>query len=110
VLSPCLFNIYTEVIFKHIKGKPGVKINEKIINNLPYADDTILLAESEQELQELVDEVYYKSNQYGLDMNIQKTKTMIIGKTLDKPAIKIQINGMLLERGKCYKYLGHMRI
>jgi hypothetical protein len=107
VLSPCLFNIYTEVIFKHIKGKPGVKINGRIINNLRYADDTVLMAESEQELQELVDEVYYKSNQYGLDMNIQKTKAMIIGKTLDKPAIKIQINGRILEQVKSYVYLGH---
>ena len=64
------------------------------------------MAESEQELQDLVDEVYHKSNQYGLDMNIQKTKTMIIGKILDKPAIKIQINGRLLEHVKSYVYLG----
>jgi hypothetical protein len=60
-----------------------------------------------EELQKLVNEVYYKSNRYGLDMNIQKTKTMIIGKTLDKPAIKIQINGRLLEHVKSYVYLGH---
>jgi hypothetical protein len=64
---PSPYNICTEVIFKHIKGKPGVKINEKIINNLTYADDPVLMAESEQELQRLVDEVYYKSNQYSLD-------------------------------------------
>jgi hypothetical protein len=50
------------------------------------------MAESEQQLQGLVDEVDYKSKQYGLDINIQKTKTMIIGKTLDKPAIFLAVN------------------
>jgi hypothetical protein len=45
VLSPCLFKICTKVIIEHIKGKPGVKINGKIINNLRYTDDTVLMAE-----------------------------------------------------------------
>jgi hypothetical protein len=46
----------------------------RLQKSLLYADDTVLMAESEQELQELVDQIYYKSNQYGLDMNFQKTK------------------------------------
>jgi hypothetical protein len=63
----------------HLKGKPRIRINEKIINNLTYANDTVMLAEREQELQELVNAVYYKRHKYC--MNIQKTKTMITGKT-----------------------------
>ena len=53
---------------------PGLKINGKIINNLRYADDTVLLAESEHELQSLIDQVNKSSNEYGLDINIKKNK------------------------------------
>ena len=72
ILSPSLFNIYTENIFKNIEEMPGLKINGKIINNLRYADDTVLLAESEHELERLIDQVDKSSKEYGLDINIKK--------------------------------------
>ena len=54
VLSPLLFNIYTDRIFR--EGLCGVKLGDEVFSNLRYADDTVLLAESEEELQKLVDE------------------------------------------------------
>ena len=81
ILSPSLFNIYTENIFKHIERVRGLKKSGKLINNLRYAHGTILLTESEQELQRLIDQVDKSSKEYGLDINIQKTKTMISAKT-----------------------------
>ena len=61
ILSPSLFNVYTENIFKAFENLPGIKMFGEYINNLRYADDTVLLAESEEELQALVDEVKEES-------------------------------------------------
>ena len=108
ILSPSLFNIYTENIFKNIEEMPGLKINGKIINNLRYADDTVLLAESEHELQRLIDQVDKSSKEYGLDINIQKTKTMVISKDTEEQEINISIHGEKLQQVKHYQYLGHM--
>ena len=57
VLSSSLFNLYTEHIFRQIDELPGVKIGGRNINNLRYADDTVLLAETEEDLQKIVDQV-----------------------------------------------------
>ncbi|GFR91785.1 retrovirus-related Pol polyprotein LINE-1, partial [Elysia marginata] len=63
VLSPSLFNLYTEYIFREIDDVPGLKVNSENINNLNYADDTVLLAESENGLQNLVTIIEEKSEQ-----------------------------------------------
>ena len=55
MLSPSLFNVYTEMIFREFEDMPGVKLCGEYLNNLRYADDTVLIAESEEELQKLVD-------------------------------------------------------
>ena len=57
VLSPCLFNLYTEMIFRHIADTEGVIVGGVNINNLRYADDTVLLADSEESLQSILDQV-----------------------------------------------------
>ena len=75
VLSPALFNLYTERIFGETEELPGVKVNGHNINNLRYADDTVLLAESEEDLQRIIDVVNRESKKYGLHMNVKKTKT-----------------------------------
>ena len=82
ILSPCLFNFYAEYIMRNLgleEAQAGIKIAGRNINNLRYADDTILMAESEQELKSLLMRVKEESEKVGLKLNIQKTKIMASG-------------------------------
>ena len=82
ILSPCLFNLYVEYIMRNagLEETPGgIKIARRKINNLRYADDTTLMAESEEELKSLLMKVKEESEKVGLKFNIQKTKIMASG-------------------------------
>ena len=79
ILSPCLFNLYAEYTMRNARleeAQAGIKIYGRNINNLRYADDTTLLAESEEELKSLLMKVKEESEKVGLKRNIQKTKIM----------------------------------
>ena len=79
-MSPCLFNFYAEYIMRNAgleEARAGIKIARRNINNLRYADDTTLMAESEEELKSLL--VKVESEKAGLKLNIQKTKIMASG-------------------------------
>ena len=81
-MSPCLFNIYAEYILRNAgleEAQSGIKIARRNINNLRYADDTTLMAESEEELKSLLMKVKVESEKVGLKLNIQKTKIMASG-------------------------------
>ena len=76
ILSPCLFNLYAEYIMRNAgleEAQAGIKIAGRNINNLRYADDTSLMAESEEELKSLLMKVKDESEKVGLKLNIQKT-------------------------------------
>ena len=78
-LSPCLFNLYAEYIMRNTgldEAQTGIKIARRNISNLRYADDTTLMAESEEELKSLLMKVKEESEKVGLTLNIQKTKIM----------------------------------
>ena len=78
-MSPYLFNFYEEYILRNAgldEAQAGIKIAGRSINNLRYADDTTLMAESEKELKSLLMNVKEKSGKVGLKLNIQKTKIM----------------------------------
>ena len=82
ILSPCLFNLYAEYIMRNTgleEAEAGIKIAGRNINNLRYADDTTLMAESEEELNSLLIKVKEKSEKAGLKLDIQKTKIMASG-------------------------------
>ena len=82
VLSPCLFNLYTEYIMRNAgldEAQAEIKITGRHVNNLRYAYDTTLMAESEQELKSLLMKVKQESETVGLKLNIQKTKIMASG-------------------------------
>ena len=82
ILSPCLFNLYAEYIMRNTgleETQAGIKIAGRSINNLRYADNTTLMAESEQELKGLLMKVKEESEKVGLKLNIQKTKIMASG-------------------------------
>ena len=82
ILSPCLFNLYAEYILWNTgldEAQAGIKIARRNINNLRYADDTTLMAESKEELKSLLIKVKEESEKCGLKLNIQKTKIMASG-------------------------------
>ena len=83
ILSPCLFNLYTEYIMRNAgldEAQAGTQIAGRNINNLRYADDTTLMAESEEELKiSLLMKVKEESEKVGLKLNIQKMKIMASG-------------------------------
>ena len=95
LLSPCLFNLHAEYIMQNARleeAQAGIKIARRNINNLRYADDTTLMAESEEELKYLLMKVEEESKKVGLKLNIQKTKIMA-----SDPIISWQIDGETLE-------------
>ena len=82
ILSPCLFSLCTEYIVRNAEldeAQAGIKIAGRNINNLRYADDTTLRAESKEELKSLLMKVKEESEKVGLKFNIQKTKIMVSG-------------------------------
>ena len=82
ILSPCLFNLYAEYIMRNTgleEEQAEIKISRRNINNFRYADDTTLMAESEEELKSLLMNVKKESEKVGLKLNIQKTKIMASG-------------------------------
>ena len=94
-MSPCLFNLYTEYIMWNAglnEAQTGIKIARRNINNLRYADDTTLMAESKEELNSLLMKVKEETEQVGLKLNIQKTKIMASG-----PITSWQIDGETME-------------
>ena len=95
ILSPCLFNLYAEYIMRNAgleETQAGIKIARENINNLRHADDTTLMAESEEELTSLLMKVKEKSEQVGLKLNIQETKIMASG-----PITSWEIDGETVE-------------
>ena len=79
ILSPCLFNLYAEYIMRNARldeAQAGIKIAKRNINNLRYADDTMPMAESEEELKNLLMKVKEESKKAGFKLNIQKIKIM----------------------------------
>ena len=82
ILSPCLCNLYAEYIMRNTgleEAQAGIKIAGRNISHLRYADDTILMAESEEELKSLLMKVKEESEKVGLKLTIQKTKIMTSG-------------------------------
>ena len=95
MLSPCLYNLYAEYIMRNAgldEAEAGIKIAGRNIKNLRYADDTTLMAESEEELKSLLMTVKKESEKIGLKLNIQKTKIMASG-----PITSWQIDGETVE-------------
>ena len=104
ILSPCLFNLYAKYIMRNTgldKAQAGIKIAGRNINNLRYADDTTLMAESEEELKSLLMKVKVDSEKVGLKLNIQKTKIMASG-----PITSWQIDGETVETVSDFFFFG----
>ena len=103
ILSPCLFNLYTEYIMRNTgldEVQAGNKIARRNINNLRYADDTTLMAQS-KELKSLLMKVKEDSEKVGLKLNIPKTKIMA-----SSPITSWEIDGETMETVTNFIFLG----
>ena len=104
ILSPCLFNLYAEYIVQNAgldEAQAGIKTAGRNTNNLRYADDTTLTAESEEELKSLLMKLKEESEKVGLKSNIQKTKIMASG-----PITSWQIDEQTMETVTDFIFLG----
>ena len=104
ILSSCLFNLYAEHITRNTgldEAQAGIKISRRNINNLRYADDTTLMAESEEVLKSLLMKVKEESEKVGLKLNIQITKITVSG-----PITTWQIGGETVETVAEFIFLG----
>ena len=108
VLSPDLFNIYSEVIMRELLELDGIRVGGKNVNNIRYADDTVLLADSPEKLQNLVEVLVSASEQYGLKINTSKTKVMVVSKGNDNVRVNVRVGDENLEQVEKYKYLGSL--
>ena len=94
-LSPCLFNLYAEYTMRNAgleEAQAVIRIAGRNLSNLRYADDTTLMAESEEKLKSLLMKVKEESEKVGLKLNIQKTKIMASG-----PITSWEIDGETVE-------------
>ena len=104
ILSPYLFNLYAKYIMRNAgldEAQAGIKIAGRNINNLRYADDTTLMAESEEELKSLLMKVKEESEKIGLKFNIPKTKIIT-----SSPITSWQIYGKTMETVTDFIFLG----
>ena len=94
------------MIFRHIDNMVGVIVGGVNINNLRYADNTVLLADSEGSLHAILNEVNEAGKTFNMKTNAKKTKTMMISKKDDKPKISKTIDGTNIEQVTNFPYLG----
>lgn len=107
VLSPLLFNVYSEAVFQQALSdcSEGITINGEILNNLRFADDTVIVTNNIGDLQSMMQRLNMCCREFGLKMNLKKTKFMIISKS-NIANTRLDIEHTEIERVVAYKYLG----
>ncbi|GFO19349.1 endonuclease-reverse transcriptase [Plakobranchus ocellatus] len=104
VLSPDLFSLYSEIIMRNLENHPGIKVGRQNINNLRYADHTVLIAENKEDLQKLLNIVEEESRR--LELISKKMEVMVISRKQKSPKCDIFINKVKLKQTEKFKYLG----
>lgn len=106
ILSPLLFNIYSEAIFREAleTTNGGITVNGIRISNIRYADDTVIMADSMADLQRMTDRIVQHSEQFGLHININKTKVLVFSKA--NVNANLIIKGNVVQQVSSFKYLG----
>ena len=103
VLSPVqvLYNTYADHAFREMIGMNGVDIGELNINRIMYSDDTVIIASMEEQLSALMNELVIKGKLYDIEVNMSKTKVMVVGRNGDE-LVNISIDGQRIESISCY--------
>ncbi|GFS11155.1 endonuclease-reverse transcriptase [Elysia marginata] len=91
---------------QNLENCPGIKVGGYNVNNIRYADDTVLIAENKDDLQELLNIVEEESRKKGLELNSKKTEVMVISRKQEPPKCDIFINDAKLKQQDKFKYLG----
>lgn len=107
VMSPDLFNYYSELILRQLQNEKGFRVGGRNITNIRYADDTVLIAESARDLQRLLDVVVRESEKKGLSINCKKTECLTISKR-EYPQCALKVNGELIKQTRSFNYLGSL--
>ena len=106
VLSPGLFNVYGEMILRNLEDMKDVKIGDYNCNNFRYADDTVLIASTNEDLQRMVDVVSRESTKMELSLNVKKTECMNISKNKNSSVCNMKIHGKSIKQVEHFNYLG----
>ena len=106
VMSPDLFSLYGEFIMREAEGEGGVKVGGQNVNNIRYADDTVLIADGEEKLQRLLQNVHTASEEKGLSINVAKTECMVMTKGKERVRCELNLNGERIKQVDQFCYLG----
>ena len=106
VLSPDMFTLYSQIVMDEIRDMEGIKMDGRSINNIRYADDTALIADSKEQLQQLLNKLHESCNRRGLKINAAKTETMLVSKKNEEIQMNIKLENIQIKQVKSFKYLG----
>ena len=109
VISPLLFNLYSEFMIKEaMENVEGIKFNGINITDLRYADDAVLVADKRKKMQIMIDRLSRACKEYGMEINVKKTKVMVVSRMEEMTGMQrsIMLDGVPLEQVKHFKYLG----
>ena len=106
VMSPDLFSLYGEFIMREAEDEGGLKVGGRSVNNIRYADDTVLIADSEEKLLSLLQRVHIASEEKGLSINVAKTECMVMTKGKERVRCELNLNGERIKQVDQFCYLG----
>jgi len=108
VLSLALFSLYKVIVMRKISHMGGLRIGGLNVNNIRYADDTAIVADSEEQLQNLITVIADESRKFGLETNKRKTFCMTISKKSVSPKCNLDIDGIKIKQVENFEYLGSL--